>query len=181
MSDRLTPSLSCGVGTANSHDVDQNGSSGSRPAVKATPNGRPESGVERSGSNAAESDAFSHKRKYYLLPGQLYVQITSDVDLDKLGQPHLVRHECEPLDQPVLDLVGEMNDAPSVQWSQFIAANRMLNVKERLSHTGAKKVAVPIGMFRCSDERNFLLLGVERDLLQDQPILHRLKPKALLR
>jgi hypothetical protein len=124
---------------------------------------------------------ISHKRKYYLLPSQLYVQITSDVDLDKLGQPHFVRHECEPLDQPALDLVGEVNDAPSVQWSQFIAANRMLNVKQRLSHTGAKKVAVPIGMFRCSDESNFLLRGVEADLFQDQPILRGLKPKALLR
>jgi hypothetical protein len=122
-----------------------------------------------------------HKRKYYLLPGQLNVQITSDVDLNKLGQPHFVRHACEPLDQPVIGPVGEVNDTPPVQWSRFVAANRVLDVKQRLSRTGAKKIPVAIGKFRCSDESNPLLRGVEADLFQDQPILRGLKPKALLR
>ena len=101
-----------------------------------------------------------------------------DVDLEELGQPHVVRHECEPLDQPVLGPVGEVNDTPPVQWSRFVAANRVLDVKQRLSRTGAKKVPVAIGKFRCSDESNLLLRGVEADLFQDQPILRGLKPKA---
>lgn len=29
--------------------------------------------------------------------GQLDVQVISDVDLDELGQPHVVRHACEAL------------------------------------------------------------------------------------
>ena len=57
----------------------------------------------------------------------------------------------------------------------------MLDVKQRLSPTGAKYVPVAIGKFRCSDENNLLLGGVEPDRLQDQPILCGLKPKALLR
>ena len=73
--------------------------------------------------------AYSHKRKYYLLPGQLNVQITSDVDLNKLRQPHFVRHACEPLDQPVLGPVGAVNNTPLVQWPRFIAADRVLDVK----------------------------------------------------
>ncbi len=72
--------------------------------------------------------------------GQLDVQVTTDVDLDELGQPHVVRHECEPLDQPVLGPLGQVNDTPPVQWSRFVAANRVLDVKQRLSRTGAKKV-----------------------------------------
>ena len=96
--------------------------------------------------------------------GQLDVQVTSDVNLDELGQPHVVRYECEPLDQPVLGPVGEVNDTPPVQWSRFVAANRVLDVKQRLSRTGAKKVPVAIGKFRCSDESNLLLRGVEADL-----------------
>ena len=113
--------------------------------------------------------------------GQLDVQVTSDVDLDELGQPHVVRHECEPLDQPLLGPVGEVNDTPPVQWSRFVAVNRMLDVKQRLSRTGAKKVPVAIGKFRCSDESNLLLREADADPFQDQPILRGLKPKALLR
>ncbi len=101
--------------------------------------------------------------------GQLDVQVTSDVDLDELGQPHVVRHECEPFDQSVLGPVDEVNDTPPVQWSRFVAANRVLDVKQRLPRTGAKKVPVEIGNFRCSDESNLLLRGVEADLFQDQP------------
>lgn len=33
-----------------------------------------------------------------IVTAQLDVQVTSDVDLDKFGQPHIVRHACEPLD-----------------------------------------------------------------------------------
>ncbi len=76
---------------------------------------------------------------------------------------------------------GEVNDTPCVQGSRFVAANRVLDVKQRLSRTNAKKVLVAIGKFRCSDESNLLLGGVEADLFQDQPILRGLKPKALLR
>ena len=48
--------------------------------------------------------------------GQLDIQITSDVDLDEL-------------EQPVLKPVGEVNDMPSVQWSKFVAADRVFDVK----------------------------------------------------
>ncbi len=113
--------------------------------------------------------------------GQLDVQVTSDVDLDELGQPHVVRDEREPLDQPVLWAVREVNDTPLVQWSRFVAANRVLDVKQRLSRSGAKKIPVAIGKFRCSDESNLLLDGVEVDRFQDQPILRGLEPKVLLR
>ncbi len=54
-------------------------------------------------------------------------------------------------------------------------------MKQRLSGTGVKKVAVVIGKFRGSDERNCLLRGIEADLFQDHPIFRGLKPKALLR
>ena len=113
--------------------------------------------------------------------GQLDVQVISDVDLNELRQPHVVRHECKPLSQPVLESVGEVSDTPPVQWLRFVAVNRVLDMKQRLSRTGVKKVTVAIGKFRCSDERNVLLRGIEADLFQDQPILHGLKPKALLR
>ena len=36
------------------------------------------------------------------MTAQLDVQVTSDLDLDKFGQPHVIRHVCEPLDQVVL-------------------------------------------------------------------------------
>ena len=64
-----------------------------------------------------------------VVTAQLDVQVTSDVDLDKFGQPHIVRHACEPLDQPVLGPVGEVNNTPLVQWPRFIAADRVLDVK----------------------------------------------------
>ncbi len=64
-----------------------------------------------------------------VVTAQLDVQVTSDVDLDKFGQPHIVRHACEPLDQPVLRPVGEVNNTPLVQWPRFIAADRVLDVK----------------------------------------------------
>ena len=67
----------------------------------------------------------------------------------------------------MLGPVGEMNDTPPVQWSRFVPANRVLDVKQRLSPTGAKKVTVVIGKFWCSDESNLLLSGVEVDLFQD--------------
>ena len=63
------------------------------------------------------------------MTAQLDVQVTSDVDLDKLGQPHIVRHAREQLNQPVPGSVGEVNNAPLVQWPRFIAADRVLDVK----------------------------------------------------
>ena len=81
----------------------------------------------------------------------------------------------------MLEPVGEVNDTPLVQWSRFIATNRVLDVKQRLSRTGVKKIPVAIGKFRRSDESNLLLRGVKADRFQDQPLLRRLKPKALLR
>ena len=45
---------------------------------------------------------------------QLDVQVISDVDLDKFRQPYIVRHACEPLDQSVLEPVGEVNNTPLV-------------------------------------------------------------------
>ena len=116
-----------------------------------------------------------------LMPGQLNIQVTSDVDLDKLGEPRVFRHPSEALDQPVLDGVGEVSDAPFTQRARVIAANRVLDVKQRLSRAAANKVAVPIGMFRRTDERNLLLLEVEANPFQDQAIRHRREPKALPR
>ncbi len=110
--------------------------------------------------------------------GQLDVQITSDVDLDELGQPHVVRHECEPLDYFAVGPVGGVNDTPRVQRSRFVAANRVLDVKQGLFHAGTKNVPVTIRKLRCSDESNLLLRGVEADRFQDQPILRGLKPSA---
>ena len=113
--------------------------------------------------------------------GQLDVQVISDVYLNEFRQPHVVRHECEPLSQPVLEPVGKVSNTPPVQWLRFVAVYRVLDMKQRLSRTGVKKGAVEIGEFCCSDERNLLLRGIEANLFQDQPIFRGLKPKALLR
>ena len=63
------------------------------------------------------------------MTAQLDIQVTLDVDLDEFGQPYIVRQAREPLDQPVLGPVGEVNNTPLVQWPRFIAADRVLDVK----------------------------------------------------
>jgi len=151
------------------------------PWVPVDPLGEALHHLHMNGLFYARSELTAPRGSGYVAAGQLDVQVTLDVDLDELGKPHIVRHECEPLDQPVLGPVGEVNDTPPVQWSQFAAANRVLDVKQRLSRTGAKKVHVAIGKFRRSDESNLLLLVVEAGLFQDQPILSLIKPKVLLR
>ena len=52
--------------------------------------------------------------------GQLDVQVISDIDLNELRQPHVVRHECKPISQPGLERVGEVSDTPPVQWLRLL-------------------------------------------------------------
>ena len=103
-------------------------------------------------------------------PGQLDLQVPPDVDFDELAQPHVLRKR-EPLDQFLIGSVREINYAPQVQRSQFVAIDRMLNVKERLSFACSKQVPVLVEEFRCPDESGTLPHGVKEDLFEDQPVL----------
>ncbi len=54
---------------------------------------------------------------------QLDVEVISNVDLNELRQPHVVRHESKSLSQPLLETIGEVSDTPPVQWLRFVAVN----------------------------------------------------------
>ena len=101
---------------------------------------------------------------------KLDLQVPSNVDLDELTQPHVLRQR-EPLDQFLLGSVRQVHDAPQVARLEFTAVNRMLDVKERLSFAGSKQVPVSVEKFGCPDESGALPLRVEEYLFQDQPVL----------
>lgn len=71
-------------------------------------------------------------------PSELNAKIVSNVDLYEFGQPHGVCHECESVNHSLVRIVGEVNNTPLVEWTRFVANDRVLDVKQRLSSTGAK-------------------------------------------
>jgi len=103
--------------------------------------------------------------------GQPDVHVLADVDLDELGQPRRLPHPGELFDQLLVLLVGEMDDAPQVDWSLLAAPDRMLHVEARLSSARTEVAPGVVGQFCLAGERHRLLMVVQVGPFEDQPVV----------
>src|SRR5215831_16279500 len=104
------------------------------------------------------------------LPGELDAEVVADVDLGVLGEPgaggHVLKHRCQSL----IDGPGEVDDAPLVQRLQLAAANRVLDVEQRLPGACVQRRPVRSGQLGHAEEGDLLLAVLAAGAFQDQPV-----------
>jgi hypothetical protein len=60
-----------------------------------------------------------------LVPGQFDAEVVADVDFGVLGKPWVCGHVLEERCQPLVDRLGDVDDAPPVFWLPFGALRRI--------------------------------------------------------
>src|SRR5215831_13478825 len=114
-------------------------------------------------------------------PGELDAEGVADVDLGMLGQPRAGAHRPEHRCQPLVTGIGQVHDAPAVQRLRLGAADRVLDVEQRLAGARAQECAAGAGQFVYAKEGDLLLVVVEEGPFQDELVLLRAEPQPVHR
>lgn len=95
------------------------------------------------------------------------MQVVADVDFDELGQPWRLPHPGELVDQLLVRLFGEVDDAPPVEWSLLAASDRVLDMEARLLGACMEVAPGVVCQFGLAGECHRLLVVVQMRPFED--------------